>query len=200
VLVLGLVVDTLLLPLLALALALAQVLVMAPTLVLLRSRLAAHFVHRVQQRRSVGLSSAPYARTRRRSFSTTPLMRRQRYVDAASACGVVTTCQPTACGCVSDLQLTAPLNLSYLQLTKVEAPFSFQGFVSVTALNLSNNKLVTVAGLGIEHMVRLHKLDLHNNSLKCVWRGAASWVCASWRVRAYSPSCAAECRSTSWEA
>lgn len=66
------------------------------------------------------------------------------------------------CWCI---QVTTPLNLSRIGVRQMEM-CDMSGFTRVQFLNLSQNRLTTLFGFGLEKMASLVQLDVHDNLLQ----------------------------------
>jgi hypothetical protein len=62
-------------------------------------------------------------------------------------------------------QVTTPLNLSNIGVRQMELG-DLSRFARITVLNLSQNRLTTLAGFGLEAMASLVQLDVHDNLLQ----------------------------------
>jgi hypothetical protein len=65
------------------------------------------------------------------------------------------------------IQVTTPLRLSDLRLHTRHLP-DLRSFTGVRELNLANNKLGTIVGLGLTALQRLELLDVQNNNITSV--------------------------------
>lgn len=68
---------------------------------------------------------------------------------------------------IYDTQVTTPLNLSNIGVRQMELG-DLSRFARITVLNLSQNRLTTLAGFGLEAMASLVQLDVHDNLLQYV--------------------------------